>query len=132
MRNFEEEGFNVSKVVKTVNNLLSANKALGYYKNRALRKHVSFLSKNRCVINKEIFNEEAWEIIFKSFSTILSLIAGSYYPPRSKKIVNLIDRIKKAKFTKSTLGGCVIERKGSFIIISKELRLKKMPYQPQK
>ena len=131
-RNMEEEGLNTSKIIKTINNLLSANKALNFYKNKALYKHVSFLSKNKCLINKQIFSEEAGEIIFKSFSDILSLISGTYYPPRSKKIIDLIDRVKKNKFNKSTLGGCIIEKKDSFILISKEPRVKRMHFQPEK
>ena len=99
---------------------------LNYYKNKALYKHVSFLSENRCLINNKIFFEEAGEIIFKSFSDILSLVSGTYYPPRSKKILNLINRLKKTKFTKSTLGGCIIEKKDSTIVIYKESKVKKM------
>ena len=128
----EREGLDTRKIIKTVDNLVSANQALNFYKNKALYKHVSFVSKNRCLINKKIFLEEAGEIIFKSFSDILSLVSGTYYPPRSKKIINLIDRLKKDKFAKSTLGGCIVEEKNNFILISKELKLRKMPYQPQK
>ena len=47
---------------------------------------LSFVKKNKCLINKKIFSEEANEIIFKSFSDILSLVSGTYYPPRSKKV----------------------------------------------
>ena len=47
---------------------------------------------------EKIFTDEAGEIIFKSFSDTLSLVSGTYYPPRSKKILNLINRIKKTKF----------------------------------
>ena len=125
--NMEKEGLDTSKIIKTVKNLLSANKALNYYKNKALYKHVSFLSENKCSINTHIFSEEATEIIFKSFSDILSLVSGTYYPPRSKKVTYLIDSIKKSKFKKSTLGGCIIEKKDSFILVSKEPRLRKTP-----
>ena len=38
----EREGLNTGKIIRTINNLLSANKALNYYKNKALYKHVSF------------------------------------------------------------------------------------------
>ena len=41
----------------------------------------------------------------------------------------LINRIKSNNFTKSTLGGCIIEIKDNFILISKELRMKKVSYQ---
>ncbi len=131
-KQMEKEGLDTKKIIKTVDNLFSANQALNFYKNKALYKHASFISKNRCLINKQIFSEEANEIIFKSFADILSLVAGKYYPPRSKKIINLIGRLKKDKFVKSTLGGCIIEQENNFIAISKELNLRKAPYQPQK
>ena len=128
----EKEGLDTRKIIKTVNNLVSANQAINFYKNKALYKHVSFVSKNKCIINKKIFGDEAEEIIFKSFSDVLSLVSGTYYPPRSKKVLNLIKRLKESKFDKSTLGGCVIEEKNNFVIISKELRVRKMSYQAQK
>jgi len=134
-KNMEKEGLDTAKIIKTVDNLLSAKKALDFYKNKALHKYVSFLSKNKCLINTQIFSEEAKEIVFKSFSDILSLVSGKYYPPRSKKVVNLIDRAKKGKFSKSTLGGCVIEKKKGFILISKEskeIRAKKIHFQLEK
>ena len=131
-KNMEKEGLDTRKIIKTVDNLVSANQAINFYKNKALYKHASFVSKNKCLINKKIFSDEAGEIIFKSFSDILSLISGTYYPPRSKKVINLINRVKKSKFTKSTLGGCIVEQKDNFILISKESKIKKMSYQPQK
>ena len=131
-RDMEKEGLDTRKIMKTVDNLFSANQALNFYKNKALYKHASFLSKNRCLLNKKIFLEEAEEIIFKSFSDILSLVSGTYYPPRSKKIINLINRLKDDNFNKSTLGGCILEKKDNFILISKELRIRKMIHQLRK
>ena len=131
-KDMEREGLDTRKIIKTVDNLWSANQALNFYKNKALYKHASFISKTKCLINKQIFLEEAGEIIFKLFSDILSLVSGTYYPPRSKKIVSLIDRMKKDNFSKSTLGGCILEEKDNFILVSKELKTRKMQYQPEK
>ena len=128
----EKEGLDTSKIIKTVNNLLSASKAINFYKNKAINKYVSFLSGQKCIINKEILSEEAEEIIFKSFSDVLSLVSETYYPPRSKKILNLINRLKKTKFNKSTLGGCIVEKNDNFISISKEQKIKKMSLRLQK
>ena len=127
-KNMESEGLDIRKITKTVENLVSANQALNFYKNKALYKYASFVSKNKCLINKQIFLEEAGEIIFKSFSDVLSLVSGTYYPPRSKKVTNLINRVKKDEFTKSTLGGCIIEKKDNFILISQELKIRKTSY----
>ena len=81
---------------------------------------------------QENISEESAEIIFKFFSDILSLVSGTYYPPRSKKVTNLIYRLKKNKFTKSTLGGCIVEEKDDFILISKELKIRKILNQLRK
>ena len=131
-KNMEKEGLDTTKIIRTVNNLLSANKAINFYKNKALYKYASFMSKHKCLLNMKIFSEEAEEIIFKSFSDILSLVSGTYYPPRSNKILNLIGRIKKNKFNKCTLGGCVIEKRNGFIAVLKEAKVKKMSFQPAK
>jgi len=124
-KDMEKEGLDTRKIIKTINNLVSADEALKFYKKKALGKYVYFVSKGICKINKKIFTEEAGEIIFKSFSDILSLVSGTYYPPRSKKIINLISRLKKDRFSKSTLGGCILEEKDNYILISKEARLRK-------
>jgi len=131
-KNMEKDGLDTKKIIKTVDNLVSANQALNYYKNKALYKHSSLVPKNKCIINKKIFSEEAEEIVFKFFSEIFSLVSGTYYPPRSKKVLNLIDRLKKKKFNKSTLGGCIVETRNNFILISKELKVRKMSYEPKK
>ena len=131
-KNMQAEGLNTDNIIKTINNLLSANKAMNYYKNKAFNKHVSFLSKNKCIINEQIFFDEAQEVVFKSFSDILSLVSGKYYPPRSKKITSLINRLKKTKYNKSTLGGCIIEKKDGFFLVSKEERVSVSSYQPSK
>ncbi len=121
-KNLDKEGLDTGKIIRSINNLVLANKALTFYKNKALHKHVSFSSKKKCVINTKILSEEPDEIIFKSFADIFSLIGGSYYPPRSKKIVDLINRIKRKKYKKSTLGGCIVDKKDGSILISKESR----------
>ena len=39
---------------------------------------------------------------------------------------SLINRIKSNNFTKSTLGGCIVDRKDNFISITKEHRANKV------
>ena len=128
IKKMNQEGFNTKKIIRSVNNLLVAKKAIDFYKSRALQKYSNFDSPHSCVVNTKLFSEEANEIVFKSISDILSLVAGSYYPPRSKKILNLISKMKKMKFTKCTLGGCIIEKKNGFIYILKENKNKKLTY----
>ena len=116
----EQEGLNTKKIINTMDNLLSANQALNFYKNKAIYKHASFLSKNRCLVSDKIFSDESSEIIFKFFSDILSLVSGTYYPPRSKKVLNLLDGFQRNRIKKLTLGGCIFERKNNFLRVTKE------------
>ena len=121
-KNLDKEGFDTNKISKTVSNLLTAKNSLDFYKQKALQNNVNFLSKNICIINSKIFIDEAEEVIFRAVSDVLSLVSGSYYPPRSKKIINLISRLKAKNFKKSTLGGCIIEKNDAFILISREVK----------
>ncbi len=126
------EGLDTSKIIKTINNLSSSYDAINFYKKRAIKKYVKFIKENKCLINRNLFLNESGEIIFKLFSDILSLVSGSYYPPRSKKIISLIKKIKTKKIVKLTLGGCIIESKSNFITIFKEPKAKKISVMPKK
>ena len=46
--------------------------------------------------------------------------------------MSLINRLKKTQYNKSTLGGCIIEKKGAFFIVSKEERVSLSSHQPSK
>ena len=118
-KTFDKEGFDVKKIIKTVSNLSVAKNALEFYKKKSVDRHVKFI-KNQCVINMGLFKNEAEEIVFRSFCEAFSLFTKSYYPPRSKKIVDLIKRIKNKEFKKCTLAGCVIEKSKGLILIRKE------------
>jgi tRNA(Ile)-lysidine synthase len=121
-----QEGLDTKKISKTISNLLVARNSLDFYKKRAIQNNVNFLSKNSCIVNSNIFIDEADEVIFRLIADILSLVSGSYYPPRSRKILNLIVRLKKKNFKKCTLGGCVLEKKDNFILVAKEARTKQI------
>ena len=84
------------------------------------------------IVNKNLFLNEADEVVFKLFSDILSEVSQSYYPPRSKKVINLISKVKNNTHHKATLGGCVIECKSNYILISKEPMATKISNQLKK
>jgi len=128
----ESEGLDTSKIIKTINNLSSSHEAINFYKSKAVKKYVKFVKKNNCLISRDLFLNESGEIIFKLFSDILSLVSGSYYPPRSKKIIYLIKKLKTNEIIKLTLGGCIIEGKNKFITIFKEPKAKKNSVMPKK
>ena len=72
-------------------------------------------------INLEKFFEEKDDIQLKIISNSLKFISKNYYPPRAKKVLNLISRIKSQNKLKSTLSGCLILRHEKDLFITKEL-----------
>ena len=65
-------------------------------------------------------SETTEEIILRSFTKILQDISGRYFPARGKGVLRIINQIKQKSLTKTTLGGCVIEKIENSVVISKE------------
>ena len=53
-----------------------------------------FDKKNNILFLNEIFFEQPYEVVFRSFSEILKMIGGRYYSARGKKIDNILQMIK--------------------------------------
>ena len=70
--------------------------------------------KKETVLNLEDFKKEPKEIKFRIINNIVKKRANTYYPPRSYKVVNLINRIEGKKLKKCTLGGCLFEKRNNF------------------
>ena len=68
----------------------------------------------------KIFLIENNDIQLKILSNSIKYVSNSYYPPRAKKVLNLISRVKVKKEMKDTLGGCIINKRQNTLIISKE------------
>ena len=47
-------------------------------------------------------------------------ISGRYFPARGKGVSRIINQIKQKSLTKTTIGGCVIEKIENSVVISKE------------
>ena len=67
-----------------------------------------------------MFKKEPEEVKFKIINKIVKNRTDSYYPPRSKKVLNLIIGFERRDLKKCTLGGCIFERKNNLLHVSKE------------
>ncbi len=74
---------------------------------------------NRALLTSNFFGS-ADEIILRSFTKILQDISGRYFPARGKGVSRIINQIKQKSLTKTTIGGCVIEKIENSVVISKE------------
>ena len=111
------------KLDLTVRNLKLANQAINFYVEQNILNNAKFIKqKNTYILNKDFFNQ-APEVTFRSFSSVLIKVSGKYYSPRGTKITDAISKILciiEPKANKLTLGGCYIEKVNKTILITKE------------
>jgi len=123
IKQFEKNGIKRDRIISSINNLAATRDTLNAYTQDVEKK---CLTKKRgtALINLKIFLLENNDIRLKILSNSLRHVSKNYYPPRAKKVLNLISRIKFKKETKDTLGGCIVNKRQNTLIISKE-KLKK-------
>ena len=118
-KNLEKKGIDIEKIVRSIKNIASTKEAINFYVERSIKKYITFKAKVT-ILNLEKFRQEPQEIKFKIVNKIIKKTTNSYYPPRSKKVLNLIDGFQRNRIKKLTLGGCIFERKNRFLFVSKE------------
>ena len=116
----EKKGLDRKKFNTTIQNLKYSNEVISFYVKKNVDLNSSYsVKKKRIILNKKFF-QQPYEVIFRSFSDLISVIGGKYYPVRGKKIDKILNEIQKNSFFKGTLGGCILEKVNQTIIISKE------------
>ena len=115
----DNSGINKNQIITSINNLASTRDTLNSYFLKTLKNCV-FKKKDKIHIKFENLILETEEIQFKILSSQIKLISSKYYPPRAKKVLSLIKRIRLRKTAKSTLGGCLITKSGKELIICRE------------
>ena len=119
IKQFEKSGIKRDRIINSINNLASTRDTLNFYLQRT-EKNCIIKKNNTVSINLKKFFLENNEIQLKIFSNCIKKVSKNYYPPRAKKVLNLLSRIRSKKSIKATLGGCVIIRDKKNLIISKE------------
>jgi len=116
----QKKGLDRKKFNTTIKNLKYSNSAISFYVKQNLDENTSYSVKKNLIILSKNFFQQPYEIIFRSFSKVISIIGGRYYSARGKKIDKILSEIQKNSFLKGTLGGCIIKKVNQTIIISKE------------
>jgi len=118
IKNLESEGLDKCKFKLSINNLKSVDQSIQFFCEKNLREN-SIISHNKVVLKEEFFNFPQ-EVLFRSFSKILQLVGKKYFPPRGKKISNILVNLESKTTFKSTLGNCVIKKINRTVIVHKE------------
>jgi tRNA(Ile)-lysidine synthase len=119
IKQFEKSGIKHDRIISSINNLASTRDTLNFYLKK-IEKNCLTKKKDSISINLKNFLLENNEIQLKIFSNCITKVSKSYYPPRAKKVLNLLNRLHLNRKLKATLGGCVINCDKKNLIISKE------------
>jgi tRNA(Ile)-lysidine synthase len=114
------EGLDRKKFFLTIKNLKIANENIKFYVKKNLSENVTFLQNKQIAILKESFFYQSDEVLFRSFVQLIQIIGKKYHPVRGKKIDKIIKLINLKSSFKVTLGGCIIKKVNTTIILSKE------------
>ncbi len=115
----EKKGLDFNRIIRSINNISTTKDAINFYVMRSIKKFVIF-KKKETIIKLNLFRQEPDEIKFRVINAIIQKRTNSYYPPKSKKVLNLIKGFMSNKVKKWTLGGCIFEIKKSLVHISNE------------
>ena len=124
IKQFEKSGIKHERIINSINNLGITRDTLNTYVSRVEKSCISIKNK-KLVINLKNFLEENSEIQLKVLSNCIKNVSKSYYPPRAKKILNLLSGVQSNDKLDANLGGCAINKYKKNLIISKE-KLKKV------
>ena len=119
IKHFEKSGIKHERIISSINNLGATRDTLNTYISR-VEKECIVKKKKEISINLNFFLLESTEIQLKIFSNCIKIISKKYYPPRAKKILNLLIKAKFDKKLKATLGGCEIQKTQNNLVICKE------------
>tara|TARA_Y100001958_G_C21225849_1_gene551260 strand:- start:1325 stop:2338 length:1014 start_codon:yes stop_codon:yes gene_type:complete len=115
----KNKGIDPDQIYRSIENISSTKKAINFYVEQSLKKFVKF-KKKETILNFLMFQKQPNDVKFKIINTIVKSRSESYYPPRAKKVINLINRFKSKSSIKSTLGGCIFEKRKNFVHVTKE------------
>tara|TARA_B100002051_G_C16689269_1_gene614516 strand:+ start:431 stop:1453 length:1023 start_codon:yes stop_codon:yes gene_type:complete len=115
----EEKGLDPERVAHSIRNISLTKDAINFYVTKSMKKLVQF-KKTETILNLIAFKKEPEEIKFRIINNIVKKRASTYYPPRSYKVVNLINRFEDNKWKKCTLGGCLFEKRKNLLHVSRE------------
>jgi tRNA(Ile)-lysidine synthase len=114
----EKSGINYDQIFKSIKNLASSRDTLDLYFNKIYGDIVN-TKKKVILIDLKKFNSLNQEMKMRVLNKSLKESTKSYYSPRSKKVINLVNQLKVKKDMQLTLLGSFILKEKNHIIIKK-------------
>ena len=115
----EKSGIKYEQIFRSIQNLTFSKNTLENYLNTIFEKIIK-KKNNEISINYKKYDELSDDIKLALINRSIKLLKNNYYDLRSKKVVNLIESLKKKDFKKSTLGGCFFFKKDKNLCLKVE------------
>jgi tRNA(Ile)-lysidine synthase len=102
----EKSGIEYEQIIKSINNLALSKATLDGYFKKIFKEMIKKTSK-QILINFKRFKDQGKEVKVALINESIKRLRKNYYNLRYKKVDNLIKKMEKRNFKKSTLGGCI-------------------------
>ena len=121
-KSLEKSGINYDRIFQSIKNLATSRDTLDLYF-KAIYKRIILKKRNKIFIKFNDLNILNQEMKMRVFEKLIKDFTNSYYMPRTKKVINLVNTLESKKRAKLTLGGCIIYRDNNQIILEKEIKI---------
>ena len=115
---FTKHGIQEDQIIKSINNLKSSSETINIYFRDIFKKIVKKRNDGYLIEKKDLFSLNE-ELQLRVLGLVIKSINKSYYPPRSKKIVNALKFLSIKQGKKYHLGGCRLLSSSKYINIQK-------------
>ena len=116
----ESSGIKYEQIFKSINNLAKSKDTLEAYMSKIFKELIK-KRKKEVQINFQKYNNLNTDIKIAVINESIKCIKNNYYDLRSKKVLNLIKKLKMMDFKRSTLGGCIFFKKDENLCIKHEI-----------
>jgi tRNA(Ile)-lysidine synthase len=115
----ENSGVKYDQIFKSIKNLSESKASLDEFLKKIFDEIIK--KKNKEIfINFNKFDSQSNLIKMAIINEAIKKLKKNYYDLRAKKVNNLINKVSKKDFKKSTLGGCIFYKKGHNLCLKNE------------
>jgi len=115
----EKSGIKYEQIFRSIQNLSFSKSTLDEYFRNIFNELIK-KEKNVISINFKEYKKLNNDIKIALINESVKQIKKNYYDLRSMKVKNLIKNLNREDFKKTTLGGCIFEKKGGNICLKEE------------
>ena len=115
----EKSGIKYEQIFRSIQNLSLSKLTLQEYHNKTFKELIKKRN-GKILVNIEKYKKLNNDTKIKFINECIKKLKNNYYDLRSKKVDNLIKKINRRDFSKSTLGGCIFFKNGENLCLKPE------------